>query len=383
MKPTERLLSLDILRGITIAGMILVNNPGTWQYVYAPLRHAEWNGLTPTDLVFPFFMFIMGVSMFLSLKKYNWELTGECVRKIIKRSILIFLVGYGLNWFGYGLGRFVSASDLGFSERLMGSFLNFPDIRVLGVMQRLAIAYLFGSLLGCLIRKPKNIPVVAGGILLFYWILLALNNGFSFSEENIIAIVDRNIIGEARMYHDTTPEGVRIALDPEGLLSAIGSIGHVLLGFFCGYLILNSKKDNRKAIESIFLFGTIILFAGLLLHYGCPINKKIWSSTFALSTCGFASLLLALLIWIVDIKGYRKWSLFFESFGINPLFLFVAGSVFSTIFRVSGIKSFVFDKLLHPYLGDYFSSLVYALLYVSFIWALGYQLYKKQIYIKL
>ena len=383
MKPEGRLLSLDLLRGITIAGMIMANNPGSWQSVYAPLRHAEWHGLTPVDLVFPFFMFIMGVSMFLSLKKYNWKLTGESVRKILKRSALIFLVGYGLNWFAYGLRHFVSLSASPFFEQMAGSFFDFTHIRILGVMQRLAIAYLFGSFIGCLIKKPKNIPIVAGGILLFYWILLALGDGFSFSENNVIAVVDRHIVGELRMYSDTTLEGVRIAFDPEGLLSSIGSVGHTLLGFFCGYLIASSKKDNRKAVENLFLFGGLILFAGLLLHYGCPINKKIWSPTFALTTCGFASLLLAQLIWLVDVKGHKKGGRFFESFGINPLFLYVAGSVFAVLFGVSGIKSFVYNNLIHRLFGDYFSSLIYAVVYVCFIWIVGWRLYKKQIYIRL
>ncbi len=382
MKPTGRLLSLDVLRGITIAGMIMVNNPGSWSYVYAPLRHAEWHGLTPTDLVFPFFMFIMGVSMFLSLKKYDWKLTKECVWKIVKRSILIFLVGYALNWFGYGLRKFVELSDLAFMERMSNSFLDFPNIRVLGVMQRLAIAYCFGSLLGCWVKKQKYIPLLAGAILLFYWIFQALFNGFPFSPDNIIAVVDNKLIGEPRLYHDTVG-GVKLAFDPEGLLSAIGSIGHVLLGFYAGYLILNSKRDNNVAVQNLMLFGTIILFAGLLLNYGCPINKKIWTSTFALTTCGLASLFLALLIWFIDIKGYVKWSAFFESFGINPLFLYVSGGVFANIFAVSGIKKYICDHLLNPYLDPYFASLVYALLFVGFIWLLGYGLYKKQIYIKL
>lgn len=383
MKPNGRLLSLDILRGLTIAGMILVNNPGSWSHVYAPLKHAQWHGLTPTDLVFPFFMFIMGVSMFLSLKKYNWELTPACFGKIAKRSILLFLVGYGLNWFGYGLSTFTSLAEMPMGDRLVHSFLNFPDIRVLGVMQRLAIVYFVGSVIGCILKSPRHILYASGAILFLYWILLLLANGFSFSEDNIIAVIDLKLIGESRMYHDTNLEGMRIAFDPEGLLSALGSIGHVLLGYYAGILIARANKDNEKVTRSLFIFGTIILFAGLLLQYACPVNKKIWSSTFALVTCGFGTLTLALLIWIIDIKGKKKWASFFEAFGINPLFLFVAGSVFSTIFRITGLKALIHDSLLACFVDPYFASLCYALLYVFFIWTLGYYLYKKQVYIKL
>lgn len=378
-----RLLSLDILRGLTIAGMILVNNPGAWSDVYAPLKHVQWHGLTPTDLVFPFFMFIMGVSMFLSFKKYNWELTPASFRKIAKRSILLFLIGYALNWFGAGLSRFAALTDLPFAERMLSAFTDFSTIRVFGVMQRLAIAYFFGSVIACLIKRPKQILLFSGVLLTAYWLILLFGNGFSFSIQNVIAAVDRCLVGESRMYHDVNPEGLRIAFDPEGLLSSIGSICHVLLGYYCGTLIRRAGKDNEKVIRSLFIFGTIVLFAGFLFQYACPINKKIWSPTFVLATSGFASLLLALLIWIIDIKGKRKWSSFFEAFGVNPLFLFVAGSALSSVFRVTGVKGFVYGSLLQPYLDPFVASLAYAVLYVFFIWSMGLWLYKKQIYIKL
>jgi len=295
MAQSGRLLSLDVMRGITIAGMIMVNNPGSWQYVYAPLRHEQWDGLTPTDLVFPFFMFIMGVSMFFSLRKYNFSLSKESVTKIIKRTILIFLVGLGLNLFGLVV---------------RSGFTDFENLRILGVMQRLALAYGAGSLIGLAVNH-KYLLHVAGGILVFYWALLGFTDSMTMSPDNIIAVVDRSLFGESHVYKDTMADGTRIAFDPEGLLSTIGSIAHVLLGFYAGKMILDSKKNNELIIRNLFIFGTILLFIGLLLSYGCPINKKIWSSTFVLTTCGFGSLFLALLIWIIDMNGKKKWSLFF------------------------------------------------------------------------
>ena len=330
-----RLLSLDVMRGITIAGMILVNNPGSWKYVYTPLEHARWNGLTPTDLVFPFFMFIMGVSMFFSLRKYNFKLSKESVTKVLRRTVLIFLVGLGLNLFGHVC---------------YNGFTDFQNLRILGVMQRLALAYGFGSLIGLAINH-KYILQVAAGILIFYWALL----GFTHS----------------------------IAFDPEGLLSCIGSIAHVLLGFYVGKVIQDCKKNNELIIRNIFIFGTIILFAGFLLSYGCPINKKIWSSTFVLVTCGFASLFLALLIWIIDINGKKKWTLFFESFGINPLYLYVQGDILAVLLGMSGISAFMYMDLFRPIFGDFGGSLAWAIFFVVLNWIPGYFLYKKKIYIKL
>lgn len=367
MASSGRLLSLDVMRGITIAGMIMVNNPGSWEYVYAPLRHAAWNGLTPTDLVFPFFMFIMGVSMFFSLRKYDFKLSRESVTKILKRTALIFLVGFGLNLFGH---------------LCYNGFTGFENLRILGVMQRLALAYGFGSLIGLAVRH-KYILHVAIGILIFYWGLLGLTNSMILSEENVIALVDRSLFGASHMYHDYTTEGTRIAFDPEGFLSCIGSIAHVLLGFYVGKVILDCKKNNELIIRSIFIFGTLILFAGLLLSYGCPINKKIWSSTFVLTTCGFASLFLALLIWTIDINGKKGWTLFFDSFGINPLYLYVQGTMLSIIFDKIGFSGYTYHTILAPVFGDYGGSLAWALLFVVINWIPGYYLYKKQIYIKL
>ena len=367
MAQSGRLLSLDVMRGITIAGMIMVNNPGTWDYVYAPLRHAAWNGLTPTDLVFPFFMFIMGVSMFFSLRKYDFKWTAESVGKVLKRTVLIFLVGFGLNLVSMILYR---------------GFGNFEHLRILGVMQRLALAYGFGSLIGLAI-KPKYILHTAAGILLFYAILLGITGSDALSEQNVIAVVDRALFGPSHMYSDYLADGTKIAFDPEGFLSCLPSIGHVLLGFYVGKMIQDCKKNNELIIRNLFIFGTIILFAGLLLNYGCPINKKLWSSTFVLTTCGFGSLFLALLIWIIDINGKKKWSLFFEAFGINPLYLYVQADIFSWILDLTGIQSIVYTGFLQPVFGDFGGSLVWAILFVVLNWVPGYWLYKKQIYIKL
>ena len=383
----NRLLSLDILRGITIAGMIMVNNPGSWSYVYAPLGHANWNGLTPTDLVFPFFMFIMGISTYISLRKFNFEWSKAALYKILKRVFVIFLIGLGISWLSLSFRTYhrLAVEDLGFFERFFKAISNFEQLRILGVMQRLAITYGITAIVALLI-KHKYIPYIVATALAGYFILLIFGKGFEFSENNIISIIDRAILGTKHMYRDSG-----IYLDPEGLISTIPAACHVLVGFCCGKLIMDTK-DNAIRMQQLFIAGAIMMFAGFLLSYGCPINKKIWSPTFVLATCGLAATLLALLVWIIDIKGHKRWSVFFESFGINPLFIYVAAGVFSILLgniyigygeNPITLKGFVYSVCLQPIFGNYFGSLLYALLFVGFNWVIGNILYKKQIYIKI
>ena len=353
---SKRILALDILRGITIAGMILVNNPGAWGHIYAPLRHAEWNGFTPTDLVFPFFMFIMGISTYISLKKYDFAYSHAALRKILRRTIVIFVIGMAI---GTALALLIP---------------NAASIVALTV-------------------KHRYIPWIIVTLLVGYFALLMGGNGFAYNETNILSVVDRAILTPAHMYKDN-------GIDPEGLLSTIPSIAHVLLGFCVGRMMLGDKSRAGQSREEtlrshlilLFLVGTILTFSGLLLSYGCPINKKIWSPTYVLTTCGLASSLLALLIWIIDVKGYKRWSLFFESFGVNPLFMYVLGGVLGILFgsiRLPwgdgsiSIHGLLYDQMLKPLFGDTGGSLAYALIFVAINWCIGYQLYKRKIYIKI
>lgn len=387
-KNNNRLLSLDILRGITIAGMILVNNPGSWGHIYAPLEHAEWNGLTPTDLVFPFFMFIMGISAYFSLSKYNFKLSGSCLWKIVRRTVVIFLIGMFIAWFGMFLRGILG------TKTFVEAVFNFDHIRILGVMPRLALCYGIGSIIALTVRG-KALPWVVAGMLIVYAILLIFGEGFAFADTNIIAVVDNKVLGPDHMY-SMTIDGVRLKFDPEGLLSTLPSIAHMLIGFICGGLIAGTK-DNDRRIISLFIVGTILTFAGFLLNYGMPINKKIWSPTFVLTTCGLASSFLALLIWIIDVKKKNRWCRFFEAFGVNPLFMYCLGAILSIVIGAvkvpysgneSGlisIKGYIYEGCLIPMCcnNETLASLVFALLFVLFNWCIGYILYKKKIYIKI
>lgn len=388
----QRLLALDILRGITIAGMILVNNPGSWGHIYAPLAHASWNGLTPTDLVFPFFMFIMGVSTYFSLRKYEFKFSASAVTKVLVRTVVIFLIGMFIAWLGLTLRGWI-ANDMAIFDAM---FTQFDSIRILGVMPRLALCYGIGSLIALLFHgSSKAIGWIVGIFLVGYSIILLSGNGFAFASENIIAVIDKAVLGENHMYSDTI-DGLTLKFDPEGLLSTLPSIAHMLIGFLVGGMIIK-VKDNTLRINNLFILGTILTFAGFLIDFGMPINKKIWSPTFVLTTCGLASSFLGLLIWIIDIKGYKRWCKFFEAFGVNPLFMYVLGAVVSIVLSyirvpyaavesgIISLKGWLYQAVWIPVAAgnETFASLLFAITFVLFIWIFGYFLYRNKIYIKI
>ena len=383
-KDSKRLLSLDILRGITIAGMLLVNNPGTWSNIYAPLEHAEWIGLTPTDLVFPFFMFVMGVSMFFSLRKFNFKLSGSLMLKICRRTIILFLIGWVVQWFGMWL-RGLYDPESHFFARMFG------DLRILGVFQRLALVYFFGSMTAVLF-KSKFIPLIIGIILVAYAFILGFGNVYEFSLENILSRVDCAVLGENHMYHEHA-YGQELALDPEGILSTLPCIAHVLIGFMVGKCI-NTVHKNQDRIVEIAVWGSLMLLVGWLLQYGIPCSKKAWTSSYVLITCGMASCILAMLIYAIDIKGHNRWCRFFQSFGINPLFCYLVGTLLAITFgalrfgtNADGdpitIHTLIHDGCKAITWSPEAASCLYAIIFVCITWCFGYILYKKKIYIKI
>ena len=291
-KQSQRILAIDILRGITIAGMILVNNPGSWAHMFAPLEHAEWNGMTPTDLVFPFFMFVMGMCIFISMQKFDFACNRTTVYKIIKRALLLYLIGIAIGWFSRFCYRWAyPLEDATFGEQLWYSVWTFDKARLTGVLARLAVCYGITALLGVSVRH-KYLPHIAVTILIGYTLLLFFGNGFAYNETNILAIVDKAVLSDAHMYHDN-------GIDPEGLLSTLPAIAHTLIGFLVGRMLfrkdqqpLSSNPQSQILLSKVvplFVTGAILTFSGLLLSYGCPLNKKIWSPTYVLASCGLAS----------------------------------------------------------------------------------------------
>jgi len=358
MEQSKRLLSLDILRGLTVAGMILVNNG--WGESFEMLGHAAWNGMTPCDLVFPFFLFIMGISCYLSLVKSDFKPTSAVVRRIVKRTVLLFVIGLFINWFDHAIE---------------GDLLCFGHLRIWAVMQRIALCYGIVSLFALYCNHKYTIPVIAG-LLVIYTAILLLGNGYAQDASvNVLAQVDLNLFGYEHIYHKSP-------VDPEGLVGTISSVAHVLLGFYCGRLIRQKETVDQKVI-ALFVVGTVCVISGYLVSYGLPLNKRIWSPSYVLVTCGLASLLQAFLMYIIDIRKKSGWTAFFHVFGVNALALYVSSELLAILLGNIGFSSMVYDGIHAVIAEPKLASLSYALYFVMLNFAIGYVLYRKKIFIKL
>jgi len=363
----QRLMALDVMRGLTIALMIMVNTPGSWSYVYPPLLHSKWNGCTPTDLVFPFFLFIVGVSMWFSFKKFDQGITKKSLYKVLKRFVIMFLLGVFLN---------------GFPD------FDFENLRYLGVLQRIAIAYLFGALL-CMQFNYKQLLVIFGGILIGYWGLLFFGsaNGPYELSSNFVLKVDLLLFGENHLYN-----GFGIPFDPEGLLSSIPSVGTLLLGYFSGRLI-ELSGNTILAIKKLVQFGAITVFLGYVWGFLFPINKALWTSTYVLYTGGLAMVFLGLLLWIIDVKGFKKWAKPFIHFGTNPLAIYMFSGIYVSLILLINITNskgisvsgydYLYADVFVPIAGNMNGSLLFAVAHIVFFWLITYVLYKKKIFIKI
>jgi predicted acyltransferase len=359
-----RLMSLDVFRGMTVAFMIIVNTPGTWSHVYAPLRHAPWHGCTPTDLVFPSFLFISGVAMWYSLRKYNFEFSGPALFRILRRVALIFLAGLFLNIFP----RFVRDYD---------------TLRIMGVLQRIALAWGLGAVIVLLVKR--NYIWIATLIILFgYWALMYFFGGsdpYSL-EGNLTLKVDKALLGENHLY-----KGFGVPFDPEGLLSTIPAIATVLLGFMTGNLI-TSSGTSWKTAGWLAIIGAALIGAGLLWGQYFPINKPIWTSSYVLYAGGIGMMILAFLFIIVDIWGLKGWTGFFNTFGTNPLFTYLLAGIWTkTMLNIkigdTSLYGWIFTHICSPLFNEQkIASLMFAIMQVLFIWAFGYILYRKKIIIR-
>lgn len=389
----QRFYPLDVFRGITVAFMILVNNPGSWSHLYAPLGHAKWHGYTPTDMVFPFFLFAVGNSLAFVLPKFTGKQPGVFWFKTLKRTLLIFLIGLFLNWFPFV--KWNSAGELIAKP--------FAELRLMGVLQRIALCYFFASVIACYL-KPATSFIVTFILLLLYWALcIALGNPadpYSITGWFGTAI-DRNMLGDAHLY-----KGEGAPFDPEGLASTLPAIAQVLFGYITGnYLIrkLSSASQTDKdtlsyqIVTQLLVVSLVLVFTGICWDTIMPINKKIWTSSFVCFTSGMAIIVLALCIYALEIKKWTKgWAAFFDSFGKNPLFIFVLSGLSARLYGLAriedgmkngqkiykGLGAHMYDHIFAPLAGALNGSLLYAIFHVLIFWLIAYGLNKKNIYIK-
>jgi predicted acyltransferase len=372
---SPRFLSLDVFRGMTIAGMILVNTPGSWEYVYAPLRHAPWNGCTPTDLVFPFFLFAVGNALSFSISKYEVSGTGKVLQKIFMRTVLIFAIGLFLNWF-----PFVRWED----NALV--FKPFENLRIFGVLQRIALAYMGGALIVHFF-KPLKAFYAALFLLVVYWLIL-LSFGDLSLEGNAVLKLDRWLMGDNHLYRGyfSAVLNQNIAFDPEGLLSAIPAVASVIFGFLAGKYI-RDKGSSYETITHLLVIGVIAIFAGMCWDLAFPINKPIWSSSYVFYTTGLAMTLLSVILFLVEMKDYQRWTRPFVLFGKNPLLIYALSGVIVKIYLLirfndtnayGGLYKYVFQ----PLGGNYVGSLLFALAHVLLFLFVGWMLDRRKIYMK-
>jgi len=428
-----RLLSLDVFRGITIAGMILVNDPGSWNTVYTPLLHADWHGITPTDLVFPFFLFIVGVSITYSFRKQL--LAGRSKMGIMgkssRRSLVIFLLGLFLSGFPFFGGSEIQGTremiylillgitimatlirEIVYQEKSLITYgtqtrkiwsyvllisaastfiLIFPyadlsNLRIPGVLQRIALVFFFCSWI-YLYSGWRNQALILSVLLLSYWILMTfvpvpgVGDPNLEPETNLGAWLDRTLLGSNHLWSQSK------VWDPEGILSTIPAIGTGISGMLTGFL-LQSRQKPSEITSWMFVAGSLFLVLGLSWDMIFPINKKLWTSSYVLYTGGLGMYFLAICYWLIDIKGYRKWTPFFEAYGRNPITAYVASSLLAKILLTAQtaegdtVWSWIYDHIFLSWMGPYNASLLFAISFVIVIWIPIWYFYKQRIIIK-
>jgi predicted acyltransferase len=388
----KRFYSLDVFRGATVALMILVNNPGSWSNLYAPLEHAPWHGCTPTDLVFPFFLFAVGNALSFVMPRLETAGTAAFLKKVFTRSALIFLIGFFLNWSPFV--RFDNDQLVFKAWEYAGSNGSLIGIRIFGVLQRIACCYLFASLI-LYFFKIRGAFVTAFVLLMGYWMICLFlgNPADPYSMNGYFGVgVDKAILGESHMYH-----GEGVAFDPEGITSTLPAIVQVIFGYFVGFYI-QQKGKNMDMLAHLLIAGCILIFTGYAWDMVFPINKKIWTSSYVIYTTGLAILVLSLCIFLIEFKEAKgAWSRFFDVFGKNALFIFFLSGFLPRIialFRWDDIDDkgnkiktsalpWFYNHICKPVSDNLKNgSLLYAICMIIFFWLIVYFMDKKKIYIK-
>jgi predicted acyltransferase len=374
--PLQRFLSLDVFRGMTICFMIIVNTPGSGAAPFAPLEHATWHGFTPTDLVFPSFLFAVGNAMSFSLDKYRELGSGAFFKKVLSRTILIFLLGYLMYWFPF--------FRLDAQHHIIGAPIG--HTRIMGVLQRIALCYFFASL--CIhYLSRKQIIITSICLLLGYWILLLIfgNHQQPFSMlGNAGMYLDRFLMGTNHLYH-----GEGIPFDPEGWLSTLPAIVNVIAGYLAGKYI-RGKGKNYEAISHLVLAGFGLIFLALWWNMVFPVNKKLWTSSFVLLTSGIDLVLIGALIYVIELRNWNKgaWINFFLVVGKNPLVIYLLSELLVTVlFMIPMGQGYSFFGWINKVLFQVIApgpvgSFLFAITYMLLCWSVGWWLNKRKIYIR-
>jgi len=399
-EPRERLQSLDVFRGLTIAGMLLVNNPGTWSAIYPPLEHATWNGWTPTDLIFPFFLFIAGVTTHLSLtaRRARGDDEGAIRRQIIRRGLLIFLLGFLVNGFPFFTwGDVAGVADPTFIQRVVDRLYHW---RIMGVLQRIGLAYMIGGLLSQGKSVKRQVATIA--VLLYgYWFAMTLLPVPDSGAMGLLVLGDAPRTMAAwwdRLLLDWSRFGLGNHLwvssktwDPEGIFSTIPAIATAMLGNLAGQW-LSVRRALNERLNGMFAVGAIGMMAGLMWNWSFPINKSLWTSSYVVFAAGMATLSIATIMWVVDVQHIRGWTKPFVVYGMNPMVAFVGSGVMArciySIFTVNyngtkiSLEAAIYRSLFASWLEPVNASLAFAITFVTFWFVILYVLYRKRIFFK-
>lgn len=368
----ERYPALDVLRGMTVAFMIVVNTPGSWNAIYAPFKHSDWHGFTVTDLVFPSFLFVVGNALSFSMRKMKSLSHTAFMGKVFKRTAIIFVIGILL-----GVFPFVQVEE--------GHYLwkDLADTRIWGVLQRIAVCYCIAAFM---IRYSSHrmLVVMSVLILLLYWYVLyyfGTQPGPYSLEGNAVGRLDALYLSPRNMYrHYGFP------FDPLGLLSTFPAVINVVAGFLTGSFIQENGK-RISGIVKLLLAGILLVVAGALWDRWLPINKPLWTSSYVVYATGFDLLILAALIIIIDVWSFRKWTYFFEVFGKNPLFIYIVAWVVIVLLgmiRIDGgsVRGIIYRDAFTSWLSDKNASLLFAVFYMLLMWLVGYVMDRRKIYVK-
>ncbi len=398
--PRERLVSLDAFRGLTVAGMLLVNDPGSWSHIYPPLEHAAWNGWTPTDLIFPFFLFIAGITTHLSLSARRARGDDErAIRhQIIRRGLLIFLFGFLVNGFPFFTWGDVSGiADPTFLQRITDRLLHW---RIMGVLQRIGVAYMLAGLLTLRTTLRQQVVIIAGLLFGYWFVMTALpvpGEGtigallLDFPQRTMAAWSDRLVLDWSRIGLGNHTWVSSVTWDPEGVLSTVPAIATAMLGNLAGRWIAE-KRPLTERLAGLFAAGALAMMVGLMWHWVFPINKSLWTSSYTLFTGGMACVALATVMWVVDFHKVRGWTKPFVVFGMNPIIAFIGSGVMArliySIFKVTQdgkripFQAWLYQHLFASWLSPINASLAFALAFVGFWYAILYYLYKRNIVLK-
>ena len=391
----ERLLSLDVFRGLTIAGMLLVNNPGTWSAIFPPLEHAEWNGWTPTDLIFPFFLFIVGITTHLSLsaRRERGDDDSAVVKQILRRGIIIYLLGFAMAMFPfYQWGTIASIPNATLWDRIL---YRIEHVRILGVLPRIAIVYICAGLLTLKTTLKQQIIIIAT-LLFGYWFAMTLipvpgehEIGavlLNTHDRNLAAWLDRAILGTNHTWSGS------VTFDPEGPMSTIPAIATAMLGVIAGRWIVQKEKPLLERISGMFAAGAIGMMVGLMWNWAFPINKNLWTSSYVIFTAGMACVAIATIMWIVDYCNVKWWTKPFVIYGVNPIVAFVGSGVLArliyTLWHVSyngksvAIQDAIYQILFLPWLPPRVASLAFAVSFVLLWYGILAVLYRRNIILK-